>query len=146
MVTDQITIQKDKQQTDNEWNIQCDWVNCWIFHLLRIITWNWSASNERIASISVRASANRLVIVNIASGQRWTNANTRIYATFIQTCQISWTFRRGDTFRPTIWSTSNVIWQTWTYGRFADFTTLWIRTARRGHTTNNRCYWNNWMT
>lgn len=110
------------------------------------ITWNWSASNEWIARVSIRATTNRFVIVNIAGGLRWANTNTRINTTFIQASQIARTFGISNALRTTIWCSSDVIWQTWTDSSLADFTTLWIGATRCWNAANNRSNGYNWMT
>lgn len=118
---------------------------CHCFEKLHLkITWIWSAGNKWITSITFWASTNGLMIINIACGLRWANANTRINTTFIYTCQITRTFRICNTFRSAIWSTANIIGWTWTNGSITDFTALRIWSARRWNTTN-WLNWYNWM-
>lgn len=109
------------------------------------ITWNRSTSNEWIPCESFWASTYGLMIVNIASGLWWTNSDTRINATFINASQIARTFRICNAFRSTIWSSADIIWQARTNRSITNFTTLWIWSAWRWHTTN-RLNWNNRMT
>lgn len=99
------------------------------------------ASNERIASVSWRATAYRIVVDDLTFGIDSASSRARVAAFLIATSLILRTFIASHTFGTTSWRGSNVSRYARANCLAVDLSALRVGTARRGLTWVLRLEW-----
>lgn len=105
---------------------------------LRGLTRYWVASGEWISGVSSTTAADRAVVDDVAFRIQTAGSGARVLALLVDAGLAQGTFRAHGAFRSTTWRSSYIVRKTGAHCLFVDFTTLTVRTARRGVTRINR--------
>lgn len=99
--------------------------------IINILTFYRKTCDKWIACLPIWATANWIVIDNIAFAMRPTCTGARINTLLSDTCLIHGTFRTYNTFWTTIWRRTNISGSTWTNWMIRVHTARRIRSTRR---------------